>query len=103
MELELPAIPAGVLTLIAFFLPYAQAILQRPGWSETQKKLLSIGLALGVTAVALGFYYLTTGDLLPSWPVFILLVLVVSQTSYSMLLRPTAKKVESTVNTGGAS
>lgn len=103
MELDLPAIPAGVLTLIAFFLPYGQAVLQRPGWTESQKKLLSIALALGVTAAALAFYYLITGDLLPSWPVFILLVLVVSQTSYSMLLRPSATKVETAVNSGEVS
>lgn len=103
MNLDIPAIPAGVLTLIAFFLPYAQAVLQRPTWTSAQKKLLTIGLSVAVTAIALVIYYAATGDVLPNWPIFILLVLSVAQASYAMLLGDSASRIEGTVNGGALS
>ena len=32
MSIDLPAIPAGILTLLAFFAPYAIAIINHPSW-----------------------------------------------------------------------
>ena len=94
MDINLPAIPAGVLTLLAFFAPYAQAVLQRPGWSTAAKRWLTVCLALALTAVAMVFYYAMTGDLLPSWPAFIILALMVASASYALVTKSTATKLE---------
>lgn len=100
MPFDIPEVPAGIVTLISFFLPYVQAILQRPGWSTTQKRVLSVVLSLVVTAVAMLVYYFGTGDVLPAWPIFILIALGAAQLSYGLVTRETASKVESTVNAG---
>ncbi len=53
-----------------------------------------------LTAVVLVFYYAYTGDVIPAWPVLVLLAIVVAQASYAMLTRNTAAVVERTLNAG---
>ncbi|MGQ7313360.1 hypothetical protein ACUOFU_16765 [Microbacterium arabinogalactanolyticum] len=97
MDITLPTIPAGVLVLLAFLAPYAVAILNAklpfvttPG----QKKAVAIVVAVLLAAVVLAFYYAYTGDVLPEWPVLVLLALVVIQASYAMVTKSSASALE---------
>lgn len=94
MNLELPVIPAGVLTLLAFFAPYAVALINRPEWPSAARKWVAIGVAVVLAAVVLAGYYLLTGDAVPEWPVLVLLSLVVMQASYALVTKGSADKVE---------
>lgn len=97
MNIELPTIPAGVLVLLALVAPYVSAWLngalpfvQKP-W---QKKLVAIVVAALLTAAVLAFYYAYTGDVIPQWPVLVLLAIVVAQASYALVTKSTATAVE---------
>ena len=100
MDITLPTIPAGVLVLLALLAPYLQAIIQRPTWRPWVKRVLAIVLALVLAGVVLAFYYVYTGDVVPDWPVVVLLAIVVAQASYGLLTKTTAAAVERTVNVG---
>lgn len=93
MEIVIPVIPAGVLTLLAFFAPFAIAIINHPGWKAGSKRLVAIVTSIVLGLVVLGFYYLVTGDTPPGWPWLILLAIVVTQAAYA-LLRKSASEVE---------
>ena len=93
MEIVIPVIPAGVLTLLAFFAPFAIAIINHPGWKAGSKRLVAIVTSIVLGLVVLGFYYLLTGDTPPGWPWLILLTIVVTQATYA-LLRKTVSEVE---------
>lgn len=97
MDITLPAIPAGMLVLLALFAPYAIGglngvlpFIRRP-W---QKKALSIGVAVGLAAIILVGYYAYTGDILPDWPALVLLTVVVVQASCALITKSTATAVE---------
>lgn len=94
MNIELPTIPAGVLVLLALAAPYVQALIQRPKWSPTVKKILGVVIPIVLTAVVLAFYYVYTGDAVPSWPVLVLLAIVVSQASYTLITKDSAAALE---------
>ena len=94
MEIELPAIPAGVLTLLALIAPYFQALIQRPSWKPAIKKVIAVVLAIVLTAIVLWFYFVYTGDVVPAWPVLALLAIVVAQASYSLFTRTSAAALE---------
>ncbi|GAA2892615.1 hypothetical protein [Microbacterium esteraromaticum] len=94
MDITLPTIPAGVLVLLALPAPYVQALIQRPAWSRTVKKVVALVVALVLTAVVLGFYYVYTGDTVPAWPALVLLAIVVTQASYVMVTKSTASALE---------
>lgn len=94
MDITLPTIPAGVLVLLALAAPYVQALIQRPTWSPTVKKIIAVAVAIVLTAVVLAFYYVYTGDTIPAWPVLILLAIVVAQASYTLLTKNTATTLE---------
>lgn len=94
MNIELPTIPAGVLVLLALVAPYVQALIQRPTWKPAVKKIVSVALALVVTAIVLWFYYVYTGDVVPAWPALALLAIVVAQASYALVTKSTATAVE---------
>jgi peptidoglycan/LPS O-acetylase OafA/YrhL len=100
MDITLPTIPAGVLVLLALLVPYLQAIIQRPSWRPWVKRVIAVALALILAAVVLAFYYVYTGDVVPGWPVLVLLAIVVAQASYAMLTRDTAATLERTLNAG---
>lgn len=97
MNIVLPAIPAGVLVLLAFFAPYLIAVLNgvlkvvRKPW---QKKLVTVLVAVVLTAVVLVVYYVWTGDTVPSWPVFVVLALTIISASYALVTKPSASAVE---------
>lgn len=97
MNLEIPTAPAGVLVLLSFFAPYAIAALngvlpfvKTPG----MRKLVTVVVAVVVTAIVFVFYYAMTGEPLPSWPVLILLALVVITASYALVTKSTASALE---------
>ncbi|WP_417510545.1 hypothetical protein [Microbacterium sp.] len=97
MNIELPTIPAGVLVLLALVAPYAVAALN--GWlpfiqKPWQKKAVSVIVSVVLTAAVLAFYYVYTGDVIPQWPVLVLLAIVVAQASYALVTKSTANAVE---------
>lgn len=94
MSIDLPAIPAGILTLLAFFAPYAIAIINHPSWDPKWKRLVAIIVSIVLALVVMVLYYLMTGDVIPQWPVLLLLAIVVTQAAYALVLKPTAKSVE---------
>ena len=94
MDIILPTIPAGVLVLLALLAPYVQALIQRPSWSPAVKKVAAVVVALVLTGVVLGFYYVYTGDTVPEWPVLALLAIVVAQASYTMVTKSSATALE---------
>lgn len=100
MDITLPTIPAGVLTLLALAAPYLQALIQRPTWSPAVKKVAAVVVAVVLTAAVLLFYYLYTGDTVPAWPVLVLLAIVVAQASYTLVTRRTASALEQRFNPG---
>lgn len=93
MEITIPAIPAGVLTLLSFLAPYAIALINHPSWKAGSKRLVAIVVSLLLTLIVLVLYFIMTGDRIPSWPVLILLAIVVSQAAY-LLLKDSATQVE---------
>lgn len=94
MNIELPAIPAGVLILLGFFAPYAIALINRPEWPAKIKKLVTVGVAVLLTGVVMLFYYAMTGEPLPSWPVAIILTLSVASASYALVTKSSATALE---------
>lgn len=94
MSLDIPVIPTGVLTLLAFFAPYAVALINHPGWPAKWKYTVSIVVSLVLAVVVLGFYYLLTGDTIPQWPSLLLLSIVVTQAAYALILKPSAAALE---------
>lgn len=103
MNIELPTIPAGVLVLLALAAPYAVAALNgalpfvKKPW---QKKMVAIAVALVLTAAVLAFYYAYTGDVIPQWPVLVLLAIVVAQASYALVTKSTATALEQRATPG---
>lgn len=93
MEIAIPAIPVGVLTLLAFFAPFAIAFINHPGWKAGSKRLVAIIVSIVLGLAVLGFYYLLTGETPPGWPWLILLAIVVTQAAYA-LLRKTVTDIE---------
>ncbi len=97
MDIAIPAVPAGILTLLAFFAPYAIGALngilpfvQKP-W---QKKLVSIIVALALAVVVVLFYMNITGEPIGNIWVFFLLSVVIVSASYTLITRGTASAVE---------
>lgn len=99
MDITLPTIPAGVLTLLALLAPYAIAIINRPGWSTNTKRVVSIAVAIILAAIVLIGYFLITRDVIPDWPVLVLLTIIVVQASYALITKSTATQLERSTNT----
>lgn len=93
MDVIIPAIPAGVLTLLSFFSPYAIALINHPSWKAGSKRLVAVAVSIALTLLVLVFYYAMTGDLVPSWPIMVLLALAIGQAAYT-LLKSSATRVE---------
>ncbi|MFD8770325.1 hypothetical protein [Microbacterium oxydans] len=94
MNIELPTIPAGVLVLLALAAPYVQALIQRPKWSPTVKRILAVVIPIVLTAIVLAFYFVYTGDTVPAWPALVLLAIVVAQASYALITKNSATELE---------
>lgn len=93
MEIDLPVIPAGVLTLLAFFAPYAIALINHPGWKAGSKRIVAVAVSIALALVVLGLYYLLTGDVPLGWPWMVLLAIVVAQAAFTLLWK-SVKDVE---------
>lgn len=105
MDITLPAIPAGILTLLATFAPYAIAALNGAlGWvkSSAAKKVVTVVVAVLLAAIVTFLYYAWTGDAIPAWPVMIVLSLLVVSASYALLVKKSASKVEAKVEASKA-
>ena len=97
-EIELPAIPAGVLVLLAFFGPYAVSALNavlpfvKKPW---QRKLVSIAVAVALAVVVVVVYFLFGGtiDGLNIGALVVISVLILSA-SYALVTKPSASAVE---------
>lgn len=100
MNIEIPAIPVGVLVLLQFFAPYAIAIAQNPRWTPAQKKVVAIILSVVLTAVVLAVAVLGFGLPIGSWWVFGLLGVVVSQASYALITGTAARNLSYNVGVG---
>lgn len=90
----IPEIPAGILTLLSFFAPYAVALINKPWWSKTARRWVSVVVAIILALVVWVLYYAMTGDGFATWPQMILLSVVIMQASYSLVTEDSAKAVE---------
>ncbi len=105
MNIELPTIPAGVLVLLALVAPYAVAALNGALPFVTkpwQKKAVSVVVSAILTAAVLAFYYVYTGDVVPAWPVLVLLAIVVAQASYALVTKASAAAIEQRASRAGS-
>lgn len=98
MDITIPVPAVGILTLVSFLTPYAVAIVNRPWWSDTARKIVSVAGALVVAAVSMTLYYLLSGEPLPAstadWITLGLVAVGVSQASYALITKPSAAAVE---------
>jgi hypothetical protein len=95
MDINIPAPAAGILTLLAFFSPYAVSALngvlpfvQKP-W---QKKAVSVVFAVLLAAVVVVFYQNLTGEPIGDLWAFGLLSIVIVQASYALITRDLGAK-----------
>jgi hypothetical protein len=99
MDVTLPVIPSGITVLLAFFSPYAIAVINHPAWPTKYKRLVALIVTVVLAAVSMLFYSLMTGFIFPDPAQFIVLFLIISQASYALILKPSAKAVEAAVGT----
>lgn len=90
MDIAIPAIPAGVLVLLNFLAPYATSLVVQPWWHGAAKKWVAIAVSLVLAGVVLLIAFFGFGLAVPSWPVLLLLGIVVSQASYDLVLKESA-------------
>lgn len=93
MNIEIPAIPVGVLTLLQFVAPYAIAIVQNPRWSSPQKKIVAIVASVLLTVIVLVVAVVGFGLPVGNWWAFGLLGIVVSQASYALVTGGSARNL----------
>jgi hypothetical protein len=94
MEITIPAIPIGILTLLGFLTPLAVALVTKPAWSSSQRKIVSVIVSVLLAAAALILYYAISHDPLPEWPLLVLLAVVVAQASYTLVLKSAADRID---------
>lgn len=87
MEIIVPVVPAGVVTLLSFFAPYAIALINAPKWKAGSKRLVAAAVSLALALGVLVLYYALTGERVPDWPVFVLLAIIVCQAAYTLLYK----------------
>jgi len=103
MDIAIPAAPAGILTLLAFFATYGVSALNgvlpfvKKAW---QKKAVAIVVAIVLAVVVIVFYQNMTGQPIGNPWVFALLSLVIVQASYALITRDLgAKQLERNAET----
>jgi hypothetical protein len=99
MEVTLPLMPSGLAVLLAFFSPYAVAIVNHPAWPAKYKRLVALVVTGLLAAVSMLFYYLMTGYVVPDPAQFIVLFLIISQAAYALVLKSSAKALEAVAGT----
>lgn len=101
MQIEIPTVPLGIVTLFAFFGPYAVAALNgllafvtKP-W---QKKLVGIVVSIALAAVAI-VIYLALGGSLPAggWAAVAIWSIVILAAAYALVWKNPAARVEASV------
>lgn len=102
MDITIPEVPAGILTLLSFFAPYAIALVNRPTWSASAKRLMSVGVSVLLAAAVWVLYFAITGDGLTDWPKMIILAVVITQASYALVTEESSKAVSRAVHLGDA-
>lgn len=98
MDIAIPMPAAGILTLLAFFSPYAVSALNgvlpfvKEAW---QKKAVSVLFAILLAAIVVVFYQHLTGEPIGDLWAFGLLSIVIVQASYALITRDLgAKQIE---------
>jgi hypothetical protein len=99
MEITLPLMPSGLAVLLAFFSPYAIAVVNHPAWPSKYKRLVSLVVTVILAAVSMLFYYLLTGYVYPDPAQFFVLFLIISQAAYALVLKSSAKALEAVAGT----
>lgn len=102
MDIEIPAVPLGVLVLLNFFAPYATAVAVNPVWPPAWKKAVAIVVALVLAGVVLLVSYFGYGQVIPSWPVLLLTAIIVSQASYDLITGKSADRLARSAGTGSS-
>lgn len=97
MEVTLPLMPTGITALLAFLSPYAIAIVSHPSWPAKYKRLVALIVTVVLAGVSMLLYFALTGYVFPNPAQFFLLFLLISQASYALILKPSAKALESSV------
>lgn len=99
-DIAIPTIPTAVIVLVNFFAPYFTAIIIAPFWPSNAKKWVAVGVSLVLAALALMIMYFGFGIAIPSWPTLLLLAVLVSQFSYTTLLKNSADAIAATTGVG---
>jgi hypothetical protein len=89
----IPTVPTIVLVLVNFFAPYVVSLVTADFWPTAAKKWVSIAVAALLAAVVLIVAHFGFGFAIPAWPQLILLGIVITQASYSILLKDSADAV----------
>lgn len=97
MQIELPAIPLGMITLLGFFAPFAIAVINHPAWPSRWKYLVTILVNVALVAIVFAVYYAMTKEPLPGWPVLLIVGLGVTQAAYLLLWKKPATALESSI------
>ncbi|WEK60493.1 MAG: hypothetical protein P0Y60_14425 [Candidatus Microbacterium colombiense] len=103
MNIELPAVPAGIVVLLGFFAPYAIAALNgalafvKKTW---QKKAVTVIVAVLLAVIVIVFYQNITGEPVGNLWVFALLSLGIVSLSYALVTKQTAAAVERNIEAG---
>lgn len=95
MDIAIPAAPAGILTLLAFFAPYGVSALNGAlpfVKTEIQKKIVAVLVAVVLAVVVIVVYQNITGEPIGNPWLFGLLSLVVLQASYALVTRDLGAK-----------
>ena len=92
--MTIPEVPAAIVAILGLIAPYAIALVNRPEWSVTAKRIVSMLVPIVLAAVALVLYFAGTGEPVTQWPQLVLLAVVVTQASHSLITRETADKLE---------
>jgi hypothetical protein len=99
MDITLPLMPSGLTVLLAFFSPYAVAVVNPPAWPVKYKRLVALVVTVLLAAISMLFYYLMTGYVVPDPAQFIVLFLIISQAAYALVLKSSAKTLEAVIGT----
>lgn len=91
---ELPAIPAGMMLLLSFFSPFLIALVNHPTWTPRVKYVVAIIVTILLTIVVIIVYYAMSGDIVPSWPVLLIIGLAVAQAAYALVWKKPASQIE---------
>lgn len=92
MEFAIPAIPAGVVALVAFFAPYGVAIINRPEWPAAWKKIVAVVVAILIALVAILIVYLESGAVPENWWTLFLIAIATISASYDLVTRDLGAK-----------